>query len=261
MQIMTPESDRIIPEPDRTAPESDRTASVADRAASVADRADGGDATGSEGSAAEPVLPSAGIVPTSKFIHDNASRSFMGSVSEAEPGRPADPAGRSERELRVYDLLDALGISYKRVDHPHTATMEECRGIDTILGVGICKNLFLCNRQQTDFYLLLMPGEKPFKTKELSHQLGCSRLSFGSGEKMAELLDVYPGAATVMALMNDRENRVRLLIDSDLLLLSRFACHPCENTSSIVMSTEDMLRVFLPAVRHSFTAVTLTGEG
>lgn len=176
-------------------------------------------------------------------------------------GRPVDVSGRSEREVRVYDLLDSLGISYTRADHDRADTMEACAAVEDVLNARICKNLFLCNRQQTDFYLLLMPGDKPFKTKELSGQLGCSRLSFGSPEQMAELLDVYPGSASVMALMNDKENRVRLLLDADLLKDPLLACHPCENTSSIVLKTEDVLKTILPAVHHDFTAVTLVGEG
>ena len=175
-------------------------------------------------------------------------------------GRPADVSGRSEREVRVYDLLDSLGISYTRADHPRADTMEACEAVDAVLGTKICKNLFLCNRQQTDFYLLLMPGDKPFKTKELSGQLGCSRLSFGSPEQMAALLDVHPGSASVMALMNDKENRVRLLVDADLLKEPFLGCHPCENTSSIVLRTEDVLKIILPAVHHDFTAVNLVGE-
>ncbi len=101
-------------------------------------------------------------------------------------GRPEEVAGRSEREVRVYDLLDALGLTFTHADHPRADTMEACEAVDAVLNAKICKNLFLCNRQQTDFYLLLMPGDKPFKTKELSGQLGCARLSFGSPEKMVE---------------------------------------------------------------------------
>jgi len=175
-------------------------------------------------------------------------------------GRPEEVAGRTEREVRVYDLLDALGLTFTRADHPCADTMEACEAVDAVLNAKICKNLFLCNRQQTDFYLLLMPGDKPFKTKELSGQLGCARLSFGSPDKMVELLDVHPGSASVMALMNDKENRVRLLLDADLLKESFLACHPCENTSTIVLKTEDVLKTILPAVHHDYTTVTLVGE-
>ena len=121
-------------------------------------------------------------------------------------GRPEDVSGRLEREVRSYDLLDSLGMTYWRTDHPDmpAGNMEACNEVDAVLGVLICKNLFLCNRQRTSFYLLLMPGDKPFKTKELSAQINSSRLSFGSAEEMEELLGVSPGSVSVLGLMNDR---------------------------------------------------------
>ena len=177
-------------------------------------------------------------------------------------GSPADMTGRADREKRAYGLLDGLGVEYWRTDHPETpaTSMEVCAQVDAILGVTICKNLFLCNRQQTDFYLLIMPGGKPFKTKELSHQLGVSRLSFADAEHMERYLDVLPGSVTVLGLMNDTEGRVRLLIDRDVLAQEWFACHPCMNTSSLKFRTADLLEKVLPAVGHGYTAVTLTGE-
>ena len=147
-------------------------------------------------------------------------------------GRPGNTEGRPDKEIRVYDFLDSLGIAYKRVDHEAAMTMEACEEIDRTLsegvekGVAICKNLFLCNRQATDFYLLLIPGDKPFKTKYLSAQIGSSRLSFAKPEYMEQYLDITPGSVSVMGLMNDKEKKVRLLIDEDVLLDEYFACHP-----------------------------------
>lgn len=169
--------------------------------------------------------------------------------------------GRQEREVRVYDLLDSLGIEYWQTDHDKLAyTMEDCLDVDAILQATICKNLFLCNRQKTKFYLLMMPGDKVFKTKELSHQIGTARLSFAPEEKMAELLDIHPGAVSVMGLMNDRDNRVQLLMDEDILKGEFLGCHPCVNTSSLKIRTRDITDVFLPAVHHEFITVHLTGE-
>lgn len=178
-----------------------------------------------------------------------------------ETGRPADTAGRLPKEMRIYDLLDTLGITYRRVDHEAAKTMEDCLVVDETLGVAMCKNLYLCNRQKTDFYLLLMPGDKPFKTKELSGQLGVSRLSFAEAEHMEAYLDITPGAVSVMGLANDTENHVRLLIDEDLLKMADIGCHPCVNTASIRLSMENLTKIFLPAVHHEYTTVTLTGEG
>ncbi|MBR4959285.1 MAG: prolyl-tRNA synthetase associated domain-containing protein [Clostridia bacterium] len=178
-----------------------------------------------------------------------------------EAGRPLDTDGRPDKEIRVYDLLDRLEIAYSRVDHEAAKTMEDCLMVDETLGVAMCKNLYLCNRQKTDFYLLLMPGDKPFKTKELSGQLGVSRLSFAEAEFMEAWLDITPGSVSVMGLMNDHDNHVRLLIDADLLKMEDIGAHPCVNTTSIRFSMKDLLEQVLPAVHHDYTTVVLTGEG
>lgn len=175
-------------------------------------------------------------------------------------GRPENNDGREEKEIRVYDMLDKLGIEYQRTDHGHADTMEACQEIDAILEVVICKNLFLCNRQQTKFYLLMMPGDKPFKTKELSAQINSARLSFGSAEKMEEYLDILPGSVSVMGLMNDKDNAVQLLIDEDVLKGEYFGCHPCVNTSSLKLKTKDVIEKFLPEVKHEPIIVHLVGE-
>lgn len=179
---------------------------------------------------------------------------------ELYKGRPSDEAGREDREIRVYDLLDKLGIEYIRTDHKRTDTMEECNEIDKVLEVLICKNLFLCNRQKTNFYLLMMPGDKPFKTKELSSQINSARLSFASAEDMEKYLDIHPGAVSVMGLMNDHDNAVQLLVDEDVLKGEYFGCHPCVNTSSLKLKTEEVFTKFLDAVHHNYMTVTLKGD-
>jgi Ala-tRNA(Pro) deacylase len=179
---------------------------------------------------------------------------------ELYKGRPQNIEGRLDREVRVYDLLDSLGIEYLRTDHAHADTMEACNEIDKVLDVLICKNLFLCNRQKTKFYLLMMPGDKPFKTKELSSQINSARLSFASAEAMEEYLDIQPGSVSVMGLMNDKENAVNLLVDEDVLKGEYVGCHPCVNTSSLKIKTTDVFDKFLKAVGHMATVVHLTGE-
>ena len=178
-------------------------------------------------------------------------------------GRPESTEGRLDKEIRVYDFLDSLGVKYQRVDHEAAMTMEACEEIDRTLsegadsGVAICKNLFLCNRQETDFYLLLMPGDKPFKTKYLSAQIGSSRLSFAKPEYMERYLDITPGSVSVMGLMNDKDNKVRLLIDEDVLQQEYFACHPCINTSSLRFRTADLVEKVIPAFDHEPVIVIL----
>ena len=179
---------------------------------------------------------------------------------ELHEGRPDSIEGRTAPEIRTYDTLDRLGIHYWQTDHKQAAnTMEDCLEVDSILNATICKNLFLCNRQKTNFYLLMMPGEKKFLTKELSHQIGSARLSFAPEDKMVEFLDIHPGAVSVMGLMNDQDNHVQLLIDEDVLQGEYLGCHPCVNTSSLKILTKDITDVFLPAVNHSYRTVQLTG--
>lgn len=167
---------------------------------------------------------------------------------------------RLEKELRVYDFLDKLGIAYYRTDHEAAMTMEICAGIENSLGAKICKNLLLCNRQQTDFYLLMLPGDKPFKTSVLSKQIGSSRLSFAGGEFMERFLDITPGSLSVLGLMNDKDNRVHLLIDKELTKDEFIGCHPCVNTSTLRLKTADLIEKIIPAMGHSITYVELSRE-
>ena len=174
-----------------------------------------------------------------------------------EFGRPSINDGRTEKEILVYDFLDSLNIPFERVDHEPAMTMEVCEKIDKVLGAEICKNLFLCNRQQTQFYLLLMPGNKPFKTKDLSAQIGSARLSFASAEFMEKYLGTTPGSASVLGLINDKEAEVRLIIDEDVLQNECVGCHPCINTSSLKIKVSDMTEKIIPATKHTITTVTL----
>ena len=164
------------------------------------------------------------------------------------------------QEAAAFDLLEKLHIPFERVEHDPADTMEDCRAIGEALCVRVCKNLFLCNRQKTNFYLLMMPGDKPFKTKELSHQLGIARLSFASPEDMEQYLDCTPGSSSIMGLANDTENKVQLLMDEDVKKGEYLGCHPCINTSSLKLRTADVLETFLPAVHHEPIFVQLTGE-
>lgn len=176
---------------------------------------------------------------------------------ELQKGRPADTAGRLEKEIRTYDLLDRLGVEYERVDHEPAMTMEVCQEIDKVLQAVICKNLFLCNRQQSAFYLLMIPDTKVFHTKDLSAQIGSARLSFAKPEYMEEFLDITPGSVSVMGLMNDKDHRVQLLIDEDVLNSEYVGCHPCINTSSIRFKVKDLVEKVIPAMGHDFVKVKL----
>lgn len=174
-----------------------------------------------------------------------------------QKGRPADTTGRLDKEIRTYDLLDGLGVEYDRVDHAPAMTMEDCKEVDEILESMVCKNLFLCNRQETAFYLLMIPDTKVFHTKDLSAQIGSARLSFAKPEYMEKFLDITPGSVSVLGLMNDKEHQVKLLIDEEVLNSEYFGCHPCINTSSLRMRTADLIEKVLPAMEHDFVKVKL----
>lgn len=175
-------------------------------------------------------------------------------------GRPGDCTGRLPKEIRCYDLLDSLGVPYQRIDHEPAMTMEACAAIDRVLNATICKNLLLCNRQRTAFYLLMLPGGKVFKTSILSKEIGSSRLSFAPSEDMEKYLDITPGSVSVLGLMNDHNSQVQLLMDEDVLKGEYFGCHPCINTSSLRIATRDLMEKILPAMGHAPRIVTLPRE-
>lgn len=179
---------------------------------------------------------------------------------ELQQGRPADCHGRLEKEIRVYNFLDSLNVSYQRIDHEAAMTMEACAAVDEALGAAICKNLLLCNRQKTDFYLLMLPGDKVFKTSVLSKEIGSSRLSFAEAQYMERFLDITPGSLSVLGLMNDRDHAVSLLVDGDLLKGTYIGCHPCINTSSLRLKTRDLMEIILPAMGRTPQIVTLPRE-
>ena len=176
---------------------------------------------------------------------------------ELYAGRPGTNEGRLPKEIRCYDLLDSLAVPYQRIDHEEANTMEACAAIDEALNATICKNLLLCNRQCTTFYLLMIPGEKHFKTSVFSKLIGSSRLSFAAPEYMEQFLDITPGSLSVLGLMNDQENRVQLVIDEDILKGDFFGCHPCINTSSLRIATKDLMEKIIPAMGHEPIFVAL----
>ena len=180
---------------------------------------------------------------------------------ELVKGRPATNEGRLDKEIRCYDLLDSLGVEYQRIDHEAAMTMEACVEIDKVLDATICKNLLLCNRQNTAFYLLMIPGDKQFKTSVLSKEIGSSRLSFAKPEYMLEYLDITPGSVSVLGLMNDHDHHVELLMDEDVLKGEYFGCHPCINTSSLRIKTKDLMEKIIPAMDHPARIVVLPQEG
>ena len=169
--------------------------------------------------------------------------------------RPTDK--RIPKEERCYDLLEKLGVQFDRLDHDSVDTVDGCDEIGKLLGIEICKNLFLANSKRDHYYMLMLTGDKHLVTKDLAKKIGSTRLSFGTPEKMLEFLDLTPGSVSVLGLMNDHDNNVELLIDSDITKSEYFGCHPCINTSSLRIKTSDLLGKILPAVGHTPTIVEL----
>ena len=176
-------------------------------------------------------------------------------ISEIRTAAPAE--GRAAVELETFALLDRLHIPYAWVAHETADTIADCDVVSEVLGISICKNLFLCNRQKTQFYLLCMGPDKPFHTKDLSHQIGSARLSFAPEENLWELLRCTPGSATILGLMNDTGHQVRLLMDREIYEAEYLSCHPCICTSSLKLKTADILWKFLPHTGHEVTVVDL----
>ncbi len=178
-------------------------------------------------------------------------------IKEMKAGRPDLNAERSMNEVKVYDFLDKTGIKYMRADHEAVFNMERCLEIEEAMSCKICKNLFLCNRQKTKFYFLIMPGYKKLDVKALSEQTGLSRLSFANAEDLKKYLDIEPGSASVLCLINDIGNYVQLLADREVLTQDFMCCHPCVNTSTIKIKTEDIIEKLLKKTGHDITVVNL----
>ncbi len=176
-------------------------------------------------------------------------------ISPIFSGAPAEV--RTPEEQRTYALLAELNIPFERVDHDPADTMEDCAAISQVLGVDICKNLVLTPRNRKTFYLLALPGDKHFLTKDFSKQIGSSRLSFATGDDMVELLGCHPGSASILGLMNDTEHRVVLALDRQVAESEYFGCHPCRNTSSLKLKTADVLDVFCRHTGHTPVIVDL----
>lgn len=167
---------------------------------------------------------------------------------------------RIKLELDCYDLLNKLHINFDSIDHEAIFDAEKLKIVREILQVEVCKNLFLCNHQETKFYLLIMPYDKPFKTKELSHQINSSRLSFATPANLEKYLKVSPGSVNLLSLMYDKDNNVKLLIDEDLLKREYLGLHPNINTTSLKIKTSDILEKVLPSINHSPNIVKLIGK-
>ena len=176
-----------------------------------------------------------------------------------EKGRPQNEKGKPQKEIATYDFLDQLGITYEWIDHRPLQSMADCEEVDAQLEAVVCKNLFLHNAKKDQYYLLMVCGDKKFRSTEIATQIGSSRLSFADATELEALLALTPGSVSVMGLMNDAESSVQLLIDDALLDYDYFGCHPCVNTSSLRLLVADLLQHILPALGHTPIFVKMSG--
>ena len=161
----------------------------------------------------------------------------------------------NETQRRVYAALERLAIPFGRIDNDPAVTMEDCIAIDQALGVPTVKTLLLCNRQQTMFYLYVMPGDKPFSTKDFGAALQISRVSFAPAEMLQEFLGTEVGATTPLSLVSDTENRVRLIIDKAAVAPESVGCPDGTTTCYMRIRTADLLEKFIPATNHTPTFI------
>ena len=157
-------------------------------------------------------------------------------------------------------MLDGLGVQYEMIEHAPAMGMDDLPPIVEKLGPPFFRNLFLCNRQKTEFYLLLIVGDKPFRTAEVSKKLGVSRLSFSDAETLDAMLGVTPGAVNPLSLIYDRDKKIHLVIDREILSWQRACLHPGVNTKSIAVSMEDFKSRILPHLGYEPTILEITGE-
>lgn len=142
--------------------------------------------------------------------------------------------------------LKNAGIEFSLVTHAPAFTIEKCAEVEKLIGGRICKNLFLQTTSGSAYYILMLDGNKKFVTKDVSKKLGSSRLSFAPPEAMQRLLNTNPGSLSVTSLMFDKEKRVALAIDGDILKEEYICCHPSDNTATLKIKTKDITEKLLP---------------
>jgi Ala-tRNA(Pro) deacylase len=180
---------------------------------------------------------------------------MMPYISEIRTSTPEDmknPTGK-----KAFKMLDQLKIPYECVSNDAVSTMEECRAIEEVLGTEIRKNIFLCNKKNTSFFLIVLPADKNLDVDTLSAKIGIPKLSFASADSMQQHLGAQPGSASVMGLINDEDEYVQLIIDKEVAEAEWYGCNPGINTAHLRLKTSDLLNKFLPKIYHKAKIVEL----
>ena len=178
-------------------------------------------------------------------------------IHVSEPYASAPAEFQNDLHRQVYETLEKLSIPYFRVDTDEAITMEDCIAIADKLNTPVVKTLFLCNRQQTNFYLFVTTSEKAFSTKNFSRAMGISRVSFASPEQLESMLGTKVGSASVLSLLHDPEQRVHLVLDRQVLIEPWFGCSDTTTTGYMKLVTDEMLHKFLPHVDHLPTIINI----
>ena len=176
-------------------------------------------------------------------------------ISEIKDAAPA--AFRTELQKSVYETFEKLNIPFERVDTDEAVTMDDCVAINDKLDMKMVKTLFLCNRQQTDFYLFVTRGDKPFRSKDFSHALDIARVSFAPAELLLDMLQTPVGATTVLSMLVDTENRVKVVLDSEVVREEWYGCSDGTTTGYLKIRTTDIVHRFLDYTNHKPMIVSI----
>lgn len=160
------------------------------------------------------------------------------------------PVFKTPLQKRIYETLIRLDIHFRRIDTDPGITMEDCRHIDKALDAKTVKTLFLCNRQQTLFYIYVTRADKPFVTKDFGRALDIPRVSFASAEKLMEIAGTEPGAATALCACLDSAREIAFVFDGDVLSNEYYCCTDGTATCFVKFRTADLLEKFFPACGH-----------
>jgi len=169
-------------------------------------------------------------------------------VSEIVNEKPKEFENETQR--MIYEALEELKIPFDRVENDFMISMEDCEAVNKKMNTRMAKNLFLCNRQKTEFYLFITKDNKHFNTKIFSKAMGISRVSFAPEETLTEYLGTKIGATTIFSLVYDKDCKVHLVIDKDVLEEKFHACNDGTNNAHIKITTKDLMEKYLKYTKH-----------
>lgn len=155
-------------------------------------------------------------------------------------------AQTTEKE-KVFKALDELNIKYKAISHPPVCTIEEMDELGIFTDGEVCKNLLLRNNNGKIHYLVCCLKDKKVDLVDLRSQIGATRLSFGSDERLMKHLGLTQGAVSPFGIINNEDHQVQIVLDSDLKSVDGYiGFHPNDNTGFVWLSHDDLIKF----IRH-----------